>query len=159
VKQNSAKAAKYYQLAADQGNAGAQCNLGRMYEHGQGVEQNNTKAFEYYQLAADQGNTNTQLNLGAMYAHGTGVARNRPTALKWMKLAALQKTPDAQLALADLFFPPGTRVKIKGSKSNPSLNGSIGTVSKHLNPKQCSVTVDDHKKPMSVRYTSLDPVM
>jgi TPR repeat protein len=145
--------------AADQGDADAQYNLGFRYANGEGVEQNYAKAVEYYQLAADQGHADAQSNLGAMYGNGAGVARSLPTALKWMKLAALQKTPTAQSALAELFFPPGTRVKIKGLKSNPSLNGSIGTVSKHLNPEQCSVTVDGHKKPMSVRYISLNLVM
>ena len=93
-----------------------------------------------------------------MYANETGVARNLSTALKWIKLAALQKTSNAQATLADVFFPPGTRVKIEGLKSNASLNGCIGTVAKHLNPERCSVIFDGHKKAMSVRYTNLNPV-
>ncbi|AUJ70629.1 tetratricopeptide repeat protein [Pseudoalteromonas sp. NC201] len=49
------KAVEYYQLAAEQGNARAQCNLGVMYEKGKGVAQSDEKAVKYYQLAAGQG--------------------------------------------------------------------------------------------------------
>jgi len=71
----------------------------------------------------------------------------------------VQKYPDAQSDLADMFFSPGTRVKIEGSTSNSSLNGSVGTVAKHLNPERCSVIFDGQKKPTSVRYTNLNLVM
>ena len=57
------KALLYYQLAADQGNSGAQNNLGIMYDYGYGVEKSYQKAVEYYQLAADKGFARVHNNL------------------------------------------------------------------------------------------------
>ncbi|QIB35620.1 tetratricopeptide repeat protein [Ancylobacter pratisalsi] len=39
--------------AADQGHAGAQWKLGRMYAEGEGVERNDIKAFEYFSMIAN----------------------------------------------------------------------------------------------------------
>ena len=41
-----------WRLAADQGDAKAQYNLGVIYENGQGVPQNDTEATKWYLLAA-----------------------------------------------------------------------------------------------------------
>ena len=46
------KACRLYRLAADQGYAPAQCNLGLMYERGRGVERDYGKAHHWYQKAA-----------------------------------------------------------------------------------------------------------
>ena len=54
------EAFRLYRLAADQGDARAQCNLGSMYDFGRGVERSATKARYWYGLAADQGNTHAQ---------------------------------------------------------------------------------------------------
>ena len=63
-----------YELAAEQGLASAQYNLGRMYEKGQGVTQTiTTKLYEMYELAAEQGLASAQYNLGRMYEKGQGV--------------------------------------------------------------------------------------
>ncbi|WP_288264747.1 tetratricopeptide repeat protein [uncultured Dialister sp.] len=55
VEQSYEKAAKWYQKAADQGDAVAQYNLGTMYKNGLGVEQSYKKAAKWYRKAADQG--------------------------------------------------------------------------------------------------------
>ena len=52
-------------MAADQGNAEAQYNLGVLYNLGQGVPQNHAEAARWYRMAADQGNARAQNNLGA----------------------------------------------------------------------------------------------
>ena len=46
---------KWYRLAAEQGDAQAQNNLGLMYDAGQGVPQVNAEALKWYRLAAEQG--------------------------------------------------------------------------------------------------------
>jgi TPR repeat protein len=49
-------AVRLYRLAADQGNAGGQCNLGFMYEAGLGgLPKDDREAVRLYRLAADQG--------------------------------------------------------------------------------------------------------
>ena len=68
--QDYAEAVKWYRLAADQGYADAQNNLGVMYDQGQGVPQNYAEAVKWYRLAADQGDAAAQYNLGVMYDKG-----------------------------------------------------------------------------------------
>jgi uncharacterized protein len=63
VPQNYAEALKWYRLAADQGNASAQNNLGGMYAAGRGPPQDYAEALKWYRLAANQGNALGQNNL------------------------------------------------------------------------------------------------
>ena len=52
-----------YELAAEQGDADAQFNLGDFYEKGHGIEKDYEKAKEYYQLASDQGHAKARAKL------------------------------------------------------------------------------------------------
>jgi hypothetical protein len=62
VPQNHVEAAKWFRLAADQGNADAQYNLGVAYANGQGVPQNYAEAYVWSSLSAAQGNENAAKN-------------------------------------------------------------------------------------------------
>ena len=69
-KAKSAFGAKDYQTAfeiwkslAEQRNAEAQFNLGRMYVNGRGVLKDYKEAVKWYQLAGEQGNAEAQINL------------------------------------------------------------------------------------------------
>jgi TPR repeat protein len=64
VAQDYAEAVKWFRLAADQGHAGAQHNLGGMYGNGTGVAQDFTEAARLFKLAADQGFADAITNLG-----------------------------------------------------------------------------------------------
>jgi TPR repeat protein len=55
VAQDYAEAVRLYSLAAAQGHADAQVNLGDMFQHGKGVAKNRTEAICLYRLAAAQG--------------------------------------------------------------------------------------------------------
>ncbi len=55
VPQSYEEAVRWYRLAADQGNAGAQYNLGLCYENGWGVTQSLEEAARWYRKAAEQG--------------------------------------------------------------------------------------------------------
>ena len=46
---------KWYRLAAEQGNAYAQNNLGVMFQQGQGITQNDKTALKWYRRSAKQG--------------------------------------------------------------------------------------------------------
>jgi TPR repeat protein len=61
VPQDYTEVAKWFRLAADQGNSEAQYSLGVMYHEGEGVPQNSTEAAKSYRLAANQGYTQAQL--------------------------------------------------------------------------------------------------
>ena len=52
VEQDYAQAARWYRLAAEQGLAYSQYNLGLMYANGQGVGQDYVQAYMWYDLAA-----------------------------------------------------------------------------------------------------------
>jgi TPR repeat protein len=95
VEQSYEKAAEYYTMAAEQGHADAQYNLGVMYDNGHGVEQSYEKAAEYYTMAAEQGDAGAQYNLGAMYLSGEGVEQSYSIARKWWIKAADQGQEDA----------------------------------------------------------------
>jgi TPR repeat protein len=49
---------KWYRLAAEQGHAQAQLNLGFCYENGNGVPEDKVEAVKWYRLAAEQGSAN-----------------------------------------------------------------------------------------------------
>jgi len=86
---------RWYHLAAGQGYAAAQSNLGAMYDRGEGVPQSYREALKWYRKAADQGNAMAQYNIGSMYASGHGVRQDYVTAHMWFSLSAAQGDEDA----------------------------------------------------------------
>ncbi len=96
VRQDYAKAAKWFRLSAQQGDAEAQYYLGREYYGGQTGEQNFNEAARWFQLAAQQGHAEAQFNLGVMYSNGQGVKQDSFEAVKWYRLAAEKGNAEAQ---------------------------------------------------------------
>ena len=90
VQKDFKKAIEWYQLAATQGDAHAQHNLGVMYAKGEGVPRDFKEAVRWYRLAAEQGEARDQGNLGLMYAKGKGVLQDYVLAHMWFNLAAAQ---------------------------------------------------------------------
>mgnify|MGYP006240838927 CR=1 FL=1 len=89
VPQDDKEAARLYRLAAEQGYADAQFNLGVMYNNGNGVPQDYKEAVYWYQLAAEQGHSKAQGNLGVMYAFGNGVMKDYVYAHMWGNIASM----------------------------------------------------------------------
>lgn len=92
--------ASLWRLAAEMGNAGAQLNLGVMYDFGQGVPEDDVEAVKWYRKAAEQGLAQAQFNLAVMYDDGEGVPEDDDEAVKWYRKAAEQGLAEAQLKLA-----------------------------------------------------------
>ena len=109
VPENNAEAARWYQLAAVQGNAHAQFSLGFLYATGAGVPENNAAAVRWYRLAAAQGNARAQYNLGDKYKNGEGVPEDNAVAVRWYRLAAAQGNVRAQGSLG-LMYATGAGV-------------------------------------------------
>ena len=63
VEQDDEEAVRWYRLAAEQGLAWGQYDLGRMYAEGRGVEQDDEEAVRWYRLAAEQGLAEAQEDL------------------------------------------------------------------------------------------------
>jgi hypothetical protein len=100
--QNYEEAITPCRQAAEQGDAGAQVNLGWMYETGSGLAQNDNLAVSWYYRAAVQGLATAQYNLGLMYDNGRGVSEDDGEAAKWYRLAAAQGDADAKARLEEL---------------------------------------------------------
>jgi TPR repeat protein len=99
VKKDVKRAFVLYKLAAEQGDAFAQFNLGFMYHHGYGTKPDDKRAIELYTLSAEQGLARAQSNLGNMYASGQGVEQSFTTAKEWFEKAAAQEHKGAIAAL------------------------------------------------------------
>ena len=108
VEEDFKEAVKWYQKAADQGNAMAQSNLGLRYASGEGVEQDLKEAVKWSQKAADQGDAYAQYNLGAGYYEGKGVEQDIVTAYAWCNIAATngnQNAKNSQVVVAETMTP------------------------------------------------------
>jgi len=99
-----ATALKEWRPLAEQGDAGAQFNLGLLYDTGRGVPQNYAEAAKWYRLAADGGYDKAQFNLALMYNNGTGVTQDYAEAMKWFRLAAEQGHRGAMKTLSFLYW-------------------------------------------------------
>ena len=88
VPEDDVEAARWYRLAAEQGNARAQFSLGVRYGNGEGVPQDYSEAVRWYRLAAEQGSASAHFNLGRLYAYGQGVHQDYVEAHMWLNIAA-----------------------------------------------------------------------
>jgi TPR repeat protein len=125
VARDDTEAIRWYRLAADQGNAGAQVSLGFMfgmqmldaprddgrpgaaarYWRGpgpQGDARFRRGVMNRYRLEAEQGHPAAQFYVGGIYRRGRGVLRDETEAARWFRLSAEQGYGDAQFALGDM---------------------------------------------------------
>jgi hypothetical protein len=103
VERDYAEAARWYKLAARDGNVNAQLNLASMYSDGLGVSQDYPEALRWYKLAAARGDAKAQYNIGLIYDNGRGVVQDYVEAVRWYKMAAAQGDADAQKNLAYMY--------------------------------------------------------
>ena len=90
-------------LAAEQGVAIAQCNLGGLYERGQGVEEDHATALKWYESAGEENLTRAQYNAAVMYHVGRGTEMDIAKAMEWYERAANNGHVSAQYMLAVLY--------------------------------------------------------
>jgi hypothetical protein len=81
---------------AEAGDAEAQFQLGRRYDHGEGVAKDFVEAVKWYRKAAEQNHPRAQYNLAICYGVGDGVPKDPGEAVKWYRKAAEQNFADAQ---------------------------------------------------------------
>jgi tetratricopeptide (TPR) repeat protein len=96
------KAAHYFKLAVDQGNAWAESLLAGLYLQGHGVAQDAREGARLLSQAAEQGLPVAQYLIGRLYETGVGVPRDYTQAATWYRKAADQGNSDAKKALAEL---------------------------------------------------------
>jgi TPR repeat protein len=90
---------------AEEGDADAQAELGRLYAEGNGVPKDYAQASMWYRKAADQGNAHGQTGLGWFYAYaeGKGVPQDYAQAAIWFRKAADQGDSVGQSGLGWLY--------------------------------------------------------
>jgi TPR repeat protein len=81
---DSAMAAKYQQIAAENGDAASLYSLAVQYYNGTGKEQNDAKAFELFLKAAEMNHAESQFMTGCCYYYGTGVAKDKEKGEYWI---------------------------------------------------------------------------
>lgn len=100
TEQDLAKAAKWYEKSAAQGNSAAMTNLALLYIAGQGVEKDPSKAVSLLQKAVAKGHTSAKHNLAVRYARGEGVEKDLQKAFELYREAASENNPVAQYSLS-----------------------------------------------------------
>jgi len=96
LKTDYKEAMKWFQRAAQQGDAGAMYRVGYMYFSGQGVSLNFNEAVRWFKQSALEGFAVAQFTLGTMYREGQGVPQNYTESLRWFSHAAEQGHAAAQ---------------------------------------------------------------
>jgi TPR repeat protein len=102
-KGDHAEAFKWFEKAAENGNAVAMNNVGSLYAKGQGVPQDYAKARDWYKKAAEKGNGVAMNNLGVDFATGQGVPQDYVKARDWFEKAAAKDNALAMAALGILY--------------------------------------------------------
>ena len=137
--EDGAEAVRWFRMAAEQGHAGAQFNLGLMYAEGRGVPEDHAAAADWYRMAAKQGHAGAQTNIGFMYAEGQGVTKDDVEATRWFLKAAVQvqtlfalkllfrDVPELYTEAMRLFHMTGAQPgKILGAPEGSTLWGGFG---------------------------------
>jgi len=98
------QAVSWYAKAADQGLAGAQFDLGRMYVAGKGMTRDSELGVSWQLKAVEQGLASAQFVIGKRYFSGAGMPQDYELALDLFLLAAEQGFVVAQNQLAVIHF-------------------------------------------------------
>ena len=108
VPEDDPEAVHWYRLAAEQGNAPGQFNLGRMYANGEGVPEDLVYAYMWFDLSAAQGNRSGQRERDLIEQRMTReqIAEAQRLSREWMD-AAIETAPSPSVEA-----PPPTQVSV-----------------------------------------------
>lgn len=99
IKQDKAKAADWYSLAAAKGDRGSAMQLAQFYLLGTGVDVDKKKAADLFEQAAEGGNASALYNLAILYQEGEGRPFDEKKSRELLEQAAKLNDPEAQYAL------------------------------------------------------------
>ena len=132
VAQDYSAATKWLRMAADQGNAQAQRNLGVMYYEGKGVPQNTSEALRLLHKAQLQGYDPAKQGIELIMQ-----AMRETRASQQTNNSSMPPPPSASPV------PIGTRVELHGLKAKPQFNGQYGVVVGYVAPSgRCTVALE-----------------
>lgn len=86
VKQDKEKAANYYHLASQIGDANSMFNYARMLQIGKWTKADKELAIRFYKTAIVNGNIDAMINYAHMYLQGEGVEKNVEKAAHYFKM-------------------------------------------------------------------------
>ena len=94
-----AQALEIWRRLAEHGDAGAQYNVGVIYQRGTGVPQDPAEAARWFLMAAYQGQADAQFEVATMYETGNGLSQDLLEARRWYTntLVAAQSRNQASL--------------------------------------------------------------
>ncbi|KAF9102204.1 hypothetical protein BGX27_011127 [Mortierella sp. AM989] len=105
VLSDNTKAVEWLQMAANEGFAIAQSDLGRILLTGEmGVPQDHSKALDLLEAAANQGDTDACTLLGQMNLAGEYVEENDEEAMRWFRKAAEGGSTQAQYRVGQMYY-------------------------------------------------------
>lgn len=114
----------YFNKAAKDGDAEAQCLLGLFYNTGVYLKKDYQKAFYWYEQAAKQNIPKAQAQIGYMYEMGYGVSKDSPKAIFWLEKAAKQNDVHAQYLLGSIYLIKNNESKARVWLVKASQNGN-----------------------------------
>jgi hypothetical protein len=77
------RAIEIWRRLSDEGDAIAACNIGVVYQRGEGVARDPGAAMRWYRVAAERDDAEAQYRLGLMYLSGDGVSVDAEEAHRW----------------------------------------------------------------------------
>jgi hypothetical protein len=101
--ENYDAAMRWFQKAAELGNADAMMGISWIYGNGRGVAQNDTEALRWRKMSAEHGNTTAMWVLGANYEEGKAVPQDYAEAMRWFKKSADLGNADAMSRIGSLY--------------------------------------------------------
>jgi TPR repeat protein len=104
VRQNYARAAKWYQKAAEKGNASAAVTLAGMYFDGRGEDKDGNAALHWCKFAADKGNPVGVYCVGRLYQEGAVGPKDAVTAIRWFKKGAAMGNAPSYYRLGQMYW-------------------------------------------------------
>ena len=141
IPKNQNRALYWYTWSAVSGFAGAQNNLGDMFEKGEGTPASLGSAIYWYTQAAMQGEPTAYFSLGELFLEGKGVPQNNVTAAIWLSLATRDLPQGVNYESAKKM-----RDKAFGSLDEKSRNYVLSRVRSFIPLKQTENTLSDKPK-------------
>ena len=123
LKSSANRSLKELRSAAESGEASAMCELGLMYQEGNGVRQDDEESFKWLKKSAQLGDSEGQFQIGKCYHFGVGTDINYTEAMSWYEKSANQGNMKAQCHLGLMYYN-GTGVQKDYSKAKMWLEKS-----------------------------------
>ncbi len=126
IPKDSERAARYYEMAIEQGSTEAMYFFGNDLMYVAGAERNHERGVQLVSEAAKRGHLHAQNQIGVMYWKGSGVPRDTGQAARWFMASVAQGNQDAKHNLEALNRETVTTAQSVPSQSTSTKLSSSG---------------------------------